>query len=328
MNRKSGFENLDKITALYPGVYVLGALSSLGKTSFMLQLADNLAADGEHVLYFSMEQTAAELVSKSISRTLYQMKGAETASAINIRRGRYDSGKQIADNPDPYNAAVNEYTALVGEYLHIVETDFRATTVEGIRKQIADFIDGHDGIRPVVIIDYLQILSCENDRLSDKQKVDFILETLKSTQKRYGLTMFLISSFNRTNYLSPVDFESFKESGSIEYTADVCWGLELQVLQDPVFDTGRDSKIKEKRAMVKMAKAATPRKVTLICLKNRYGISSYSCVSIISHNGIYLFPVRQLLRGSGNQKRQRGTDLQKYPVTILLRQNDRSSGNC
>ena len=90
------------------------------------------------------------------------------------------------------------------------------------------------------------------------------------------MTIFVISSLNRTNYLAPIDFESFKESGGIEYTADVVWGLQLQCMNGGVFENSEKKTI-EKRKIVKEAKAANPRKIELVCLKNRYGISSYSC---------------------------------------------------
>jgi len=85
----------------------------------------------------------------------------------------------------------------------------------------------------------------------------------------------VICSLNRQNYLTPVDFESFKESGGIEYTADVVWGLQLSVMNDDLFNG--EKKIKEKREKVKAAKLEIPRKVQLVCLKNRYGRSSYEC---------------------------------------------------
>ena len=84
-----------------------------------------------------------------------------------------------------------------------------------------------------------------------------------------NLVLLLISSFSRANYFSPVSFECFKETGGIEYTADVLWGLQLGI----TYTTHRtDLKDKFKEAML-----ATPRKVDLVCLKNRYGISSYTC---------------------------------------------------
>ena len=87
--------------------------------------------------------------------------------------------------------------------------------------------------------------------------------------------LIVISSVNRANYLTPIDFESLKESGGIEFTADVVWGLQLQCLNDPLFS--KPNSIKEQRAKVKEAKAVTPRRIELVCLKNRYGVSSYSC---------------------------------------------------
>ena len=45
--------------------------------------------------------------------------------------------------------------------------------------------------------------------------------------------------------MQPIDFESLKESGGIEYNADVVWGLQLQCLNDTLFDSS--AKTKEKR---------------------------------------------------------------------------------
>ncbi|MCO5388845.1 MAG: hypothetical protein NHB14_27180 [Desulfosporosinus sp.] len=43
-DRKTGFPNLDReLNGLYPGLYVIGGISSVGKTTFTHQLADQLA---------------------------------------------------------------------------------------------------------------------------------------------------------------------------------------------------------------------------------------------------------------------------------------------
>ena len=79
---------------------------------------------------------------------------------------------------------------------------------------------------------------------------------------------------NRENYLSPVDFKSLKESGAIEYSSDVVFGMILQCLEEPVFDTGA---IKKQRGRVNEAKAESPRKIALNCLKDRFGIATFNC---------------------------------------------------
>ena len=87
-SRKTGFENLDRVTKLYPGLYVLGAISSLGKTTFACQLADQLTKSGEHVLFFSLEQSRFELATKGLSR-LTAIRNMKTAlSAMEIREGK------------------------------------------------------------------------------------------------------------------------------------------------------------------------------------------------------------------------------------------------
>ena len=49
-------------------MYCVGAISSLGKTTFVTQIADQIAAQGTDVLIFSIEMSRWEIISKSISR--------------------------------------------------------------------------------------------------------------------------------------------------------------------------------------------------------------------------------------------------------------------
>lgn len=53
-------------------------------------------------------------------------------------------------------------------------------------------------------------------------------------QTDHQLAMIVISSLNRQNYVNAIDFESFKESEGIEYTADVLWGLQLQCRHESI----------------------------------------------------------------------------------------------
>lgn len=268
-DRKTGFPLLDaKAKGLYTGLYVVGAISSLGKTTFCTQLADQLAAAGEDVLFFSLEQSRLELVSKSIARRTAQKDMTTAIDSLSIRRGYLPP--QVLD-------AAKSYKNDVCDRLSIIEGNF-ACNISFIGDYVRRYIK-RTGTKPVIFIDYLQILQPEKDdrgrTQNTKETVDSTVTELKRLSREHGLTIFIISSLNRTNYLSPIDFESFKESGGIEYTADVVWGLQLQVMNDDLFST--DKKTIEKRKTVKEAKKADPRKIELVCLKNRYGVSSYSC---------------------------------------------------
>ena len=109
--------------------------------------------------------------------------------------------------------------------------------------------------------------------MTDKQQVDFNVTQLKRISRDYDIPIFVICSFNRENYTSVVDFTSFKESGAIEYSADVVMGLQLKVMEE----LKGNAKMTEVREKINEAKSETPRKVQLIGLKNRNGKSYFKC---------------------------------------------------
>ncbi len=267
-DRKTGFPDLDKKSGgLYPGLYVIAATSSLGKTTFSLQVADNLAEAGHDVLFFSMEQSRLELVSKSFARILSTKDTPNDAviSSLALRKGA---------NPEKLKEAAEVYKKRVGDRMNIIEGNFNCN-ISFIGDYIRRYIR-RNNTSPVVFIDYLQILQPAADArtTSVKETIDRTVTELKRISRELDLTVFVISSVNRANYMTPIDFESLKESGGIEYTADVVWGLQLQCLHEQLFESA--NKITEKRDRIRNAKAERPRQIELSCLKNRYGISNFS----------------------------------------------------
>ena len=266
-DKQTGFAELDRNAGgLYSGLYVLAAISSIGKTSFALQLADQIAAAGHDVLFFALEQSRLEMVSKSLARITAQADPMNAVSSLDIRKGYA---------PAQAKAAAAAYKEKVADRLSIIEGNFDCNL-----SFIGDYIRQYvrrNGTRPVVFVDYLQILQPAEDngrRQTTRETVDSTVTELKRLSRELDLTVFIISSVNRSNYLTPIDFESLKESGGIEYTADVVWGLQLQCLNEDIFS--QKEKIKEKRARIKEAKAENPRKIELVNIKNRYGKASYT----------------------------------------------------
>lgn len=70
----TGFAQLDKLLCggFAPSLIVLGAISSLGKSTFALQLAQNISSNGKPVLYFSLEMTRHAISMKSMERTAFR----------------------------------------------------------------------------------------------------------------------------------------------------------------------------------------------------------------------------------------------------------------
>ena len=220
---KTGFDNLDKILdgGLFTGLYTIGAISSAGKTTLCLQIADQIAKAGNDVLIFSLEMAKEELMSKSLSRTTYQLNKLNAVTTRDILKfNKKDLGNDKIIN-------LNNALQVYGEYSKNIFFNIGIGDIgtEKIRKVINTHIH-HRNKKPVVFIDYLQILAPPSDRLTDKQILDKNIVELKRISRDFDIPVIAISSFNRESYKNEVSLSSFKESGAIEYTADVLLGLQ------------------------------------------------------------------------------------------------------
>jgi replicative DNA helicase len=244
-----------------PGFYVLGSISSLGKTSFTLQMADQIAANGHNVLYLSTEMSKTELVAKSISRNMFiqNKTKCKNIGTLNILKGNFYN--YISE----MNQALIEYEKSA-KNLIIQKCKFNVN-IEDIINMAKSFIYSSKN-NPVIIVDYLQTINA--DAYNDKQKTDLVVAGLKEISSDYSVPVIAISSFNRNNYAEKVDFSSFKESGGIEYTADTLIGLQLSVLDE--LDVSEKNKSLVKSAITS-AKMEIPRRVTAIILKQRNGLA-------------------------------------------------------
>ena len=130
---KTGYTNLNTVIGnMYPGFYVLGAASSLGKTTFALQMADQFTQDAEQVIYFTMEQSRLELITKSLSRMTAlkcRVNPSLARTAIQIRKG---------DAPQVVKDAFHDYQN-DSDYLTIIEGDF-STDMNEICRVVEDFV--------------------------------------------------------------------------------------------------------------------------------------------------------------------------------------------
>ena len=116
---------------------------------------------------------------------------------------------------------------------YAVEVAPRIWFVEGIGNigtaEIRSKVEQHihlTGRRPVVVVDYLQILAPSDVRASDKQNTDRNVLELKRLSRDHKIPVIGISSLNRDNYTEPINTAAFKESGAIEYGSDCLIGLQ------------------------------------------------------------------------------------------------------
>lgn len=266
-NRKllsTGYSKLDATLGggLYNSLYVIGGISGLGKTSIVLNILENLAKKEQDVLFISLEMSREELVAKSLSRFTREtvdkrFTPMDYPSQRDIQNGNFDM-----EAPYFQEGLIN-YTE-ASKHIFIKEANFNYNT-ELIREDIIK----HKALRgkaPVVVVDYLQVLPCLKDYGDDKKNIDFNITELKRISREYDIPVIVISSIGRQYYKKPIDFEAFKSSGNIEFTADVVIGLQYSFMAD--IGNKSDNEI---QTMYQEAKARYPRQVQTVILKNRNG---------------------------------------------------------
>lgn len=223
---ETGFASLNN--ALSGGLerdrlYVLLGAPGSGKTTLTNQIADHVGRE-RPVLYVSSEDTPMALLAKTIAR-----RGLIEYSAV--LRGYQSESDRI-------NAAFAEYREQQqSRMIRYVD----ATQGIGLQ-EIADLAEQHFSATsassqgdPVIVVDYLQRLArAENMRLSGALGVDarqvatVYTERLRALACDAHCSVICLSAMSRAsgyNITSSSLLSAAKESGDIEYTADVILAL-------------------------------------------------------------------------------------------------------
>ena len=245
----TGFNELDRL--LNGGLqnqrlYILGAGTGRGKTTFVLQIADYIASNGQDVLFFALEMSRLELIAKSISRLTYTIDSnhAIYANSFDMRFNNFEYN-------EVYEKAKSQYFNTKG--LTIIEASGEIGALQ-VRQIVGDYIN-YKQKKPVVIVDYLQILApYSKEYVRDiRLNIDKTILELKRIARDYKIPVITVSSFNRMGAKEKAAEDAFKESGAIEYSCDVLLGLHKR-------DDTKHTDIKH-----------PIREMELVILKNRIG---------------------------------------------------------
>ena len=263
----TGFSRLNELLdgGLHEGLTVIGALSSLGKTTFILQIADSMARRGLDVIYFTLEQSREELIAKSVSRLSYLLDERPKKEDAKTVRGLYKEDLSFSER-ELISKAIESYENEISRNMFVCDGVTSPLSVVDVRKTVEEHI-ALTGNSPVVFVDYLQILKADpkNTNPQDsKQNTDYIVSDLRKIARDYHIPVVCLSSFNRASYNKKADMAAFKESGGIEYSSDLLITLELSTVSASDKDT--DIAVKLDRA-----KNDEVKDIRLNVLKNRSG---------------------------------------------------------
>lgn len=268
----TGFNRLDRAIKITDGLYIIGAISSLGKTTFALQIADHVAESGRDVIIFSLEMSRKELIDKSICRMIFsdwiktqrtsdreRLKNELEIQTLNLGQIASPSALNISEEKlAGLETKTSKYFSTIAKRTSIYESVGNVGVTE-IAERVNKYVY-YSGNNPLVIIDYLQLLAPVDPHFTDKQNTDKNVLELKRLSRELEIPIIAISSLNRANYNEPISMAAFKESGAIEYSSDVLLGLQLA-----------GAGAGDKDFNVDIAKSQEPRQIELKILKNRRG---------------------------------------------------------
>lgn len=277
---KTGFSELDRLLGggLMPGLIVLGGSPSLGKSTLALYIAEHIASEGTPVLFYSYEMQSRRIKSKLITCRNFESHRDEEDKLFNSN-DLFNTETMEAWGPEKWRVFEETCQAEQPRLRNLFIIDCNDRNSRFSAKQVAENVQSFiaknpEGKKPVVMIDYLQILPPEprNPRdnskatRSERQIIDDKLEAMLSLVDEAEIPVVLISSLSRAYYKKYLQMDSFKDSGGIEYSADVLLGLQFSACHDE-----EGNPVDEHSWNLETEKAKHPREVEILILKQRYG---------------------------------------------------------
>lgn len=202
----TGFGTLDKITTGMnrSDLILIGARPAMGKTSFALNLAHNLAVGGgKKVVFFSLEMTNEQLAERLL------------ASQSGIESKKFRTGEL---NDDEWVRLGNAASGFYNTELYL--DDSSSITVPEMKSRVRRLrnVDA-------VIVDYLGLIQSSGKKENRVQEVTDITKNLKMMAKDLNIPVICCAQLSRgtegRGKSHRPQLSDLRESGSIEQDADI-----------------------------------------------------------------------------------------------------------
>jgi len=204
---ETGFIDLDKITSglQKSDLIVIGARPSMGKTAFMLNIAQNIAKNEVPIAFFSLEMSKEQIADRLIS----------------------SSGFINSDKFKNVNFEDEDWLKTADAISYLAKQNFYMNDKAGIKineiKNICRKLKLEKNIE-LVVIDYLQLISNNSKKENRQQELAEISRELKILAKDLEITIITATQLSRAceqrQNKRPM-LSDIRESGAIEQDADI-----------------------------------------------------------------------------------------------------------
>lgn len=203
----TGFLDIDRRTSgLHASeLIILAARPAMGKTSFALNIAQNVAVKAKkNVAIFSLEMPGVQLANRLLS-------GEAKLNSEKIKKG------DIKD--DEWGKIGNAIAALAQAGIYVDDTSSITVSEIGARCRKMMLDKGLD----MVVIDYLQLISGSSKGGNRQQEISEISRTLKILANDLNIPIIALSQLSRASDKEKREplLSDLRDSGAIEQDADM-----------------------------------------------------------------------------------------------------------
>lgn len=204
----TGFPRLDEMTAgLQPGeLCIVGARPSMGKSAFVRVIAENVAKQGNPVLFVSREDTPENIAQRSLA-------GAARVNLWQLRQGKVDESGW-----GRISRTINDVSRLPIWTLGPV-----GATIQAIKREAKKVIRSH-GKLSLIVVDYMQLMEPPRRRESRHLEIGDISQALKAVAQEYRVPMLAVAQLSRAleaRQNKRPQLSDLRESGSLEQDGDL-----------------------------------------------------------------------------------------------------------
>ncbi len=193
---KTGFSGLDyTLGGLRKGtLFTVGARPSVGKTSFAVNIANNVYSSGKKVMFFSLEMSSNMIYERFF------------ANYFNVDYSKFIRKELELETLKKIGDTLNE----TKERLFILDDIYNVENIcNAIMEEKPD----------LAVIDFVQIISTTQKFSDMRLKIDYISYMLKRTAKTTGTVIMVLSQLSRSGKEAPT-MSDLKESGGLEQDGD------------------------------------------------------------------------------------------------------------
>jgi replicative DNA helicase len=215
----TGYTDLDKVLGGFRGgdLIILAARPSMGKTSFALNIAENVAGNGIPTLVFSLEMNKEQLTKRFIA----------SAGKIDLHKMRNVLSENKIDH-DLLGKMMMGADKLMNSPIALDDSPgVSISTVRGRARQwraSKEYFPPEKELPGLIVIDYLQLMHGNSKSGSREQEVSDISRNLKALAREVDVPILCLSQLNRKveamEDKRPL-LSHLRESGSIEQDADI-----------------------------------------------------------------------------------------------------------